>query len=119
MLPEKHKSAFISVINWLLQDNNVLNQLTSDKNYMIDKFISIIIEFTELFRTFSNTINDSDLKIGIDDSCVFDFFKRAENTKKDIINTLDNSTSDLFDFLIRHSFAQINDKKSIVKKDSE
>ena len=97
----------ISAINWLLQDNFAVNQLTSDKNYMIDKFINIIIEFTDLFRTFSDTVNNSDLEQGIEENDVFKFYKKMEASKKELINIIDNSSSNLFGFLIRHSSSEV------------
>ena len=107
MLPEKYKNELISAINWLLQDNFAVNQLTSDKNYMIDKFINIIIEFTDLFRTFSDTVNNSDLEQGIEENDIFKFYKKMEASKKELINIIDNSSSDLFGFLIRHSSSEV------------
>lgn len=108
MLPKKHKNELISAMNWLLQDNYAVNQLTSDKNYMIDKFINIIIEFTDLFRTFSDTVNNSNIEIGIRENDIFKFYKKMEACKKEIINIIDKSSSDLFGFLIRHSSSEIN-----------
>ena len=108
MLPEKHKNELISAMNWLLQDNYAVNQLTSDKNYMIDKFINIIIEFTDLFRTFSDTVNTSNIETGIRENDIFKFYKKMEVCKKEIINIIDKSSSDLFGFLIRHSSSEIN-----------
>lgn len=108
MLPEKHKNELISAMNWLLQDNYAVNQLTSDKNYMIDKFINIIIEFTDLFRTFSDTVNNSNIETGIRENDIFKFYKKMEVCKKEIINIIDKSSSDLFGFLIRHSSSEIN-----------
>ncbi len=108
MLPEKHKNELISAMNWLLQDNYAVNQLTSDKNYMIDKFINIIIEFTDLFRTFSDTVNNSNIETGIRENDIFKFYKKMEACKKEIINIIDKSSSDLFGFLIRHSSSEIN-----------
>lgn len=111
MLPERHKNELISAINWLLQDNYAVNQLTADKNYMIGKFISIIIEFTDIFRTFSNTVNSFDLKTGIKENDIFKFYKKMEANKKEIIRIIDNSSSDLFDFLIRHSASAIHENE--------
>lgn len=108
MLPEKYKKELISAINWLLQDNFAVNQLTSDKNYMIDKFINIIIEFTDIFRSFSDTVNNSNFEKGIDENDVFKFYRKMESNKKELFNIIDNFSSDLFDFLIRHSASEVN-----------
>ncbi len=107
-LPEKYRHELISAINWLLQDNYAVNQFTTDKNYMIDKFINIIIEFTDIFRTFSDTVNNSDFKEGIHEGDIFKFYKKMESNKNEIISIIANSSSDLFRFLIRHSITEIH-----------
>ncbi len=100
-LPETHKNELVSAINWLLQDNYAINQLTSDKNYMIDKFVCLVIEFADLFHTFSEIVNNSDAE-NINEKQILDFYEKTEYTRKELSRIIDSSSSDLFRFLIRH-----------------
>lgn len=103
ILPEKSRKELITALNWLLQDNFAVNQLTSDKNYMIDKFINLILSYTDMFRCFSDTVSNSDLALGIDEHVIFNFYKQMDKNKKEISNIIETFSSDLFVFLIRHS----------------
>ncbi len=107
ILPERSRKELVTALNWLLQDNFAVNQLTTDKNYMIDKFINLILSYTNIFRCFSDTVNNSDLVLGIDEPIIFEFYKQMDKDKKDLDNIIETFSSDLFSFLIRHSKKEI------------
>lgn len=111
LLPEKDKKDMISVLNWLLQDNFAVNQLTADKNYMIDKFINLIIQFTDIFKSFSDAVNNSNIKDGIDEDDIFKFYKNMEKNKKEAFSIIESSSYDLFNFLIQHSKKETQKRK--------
>lgn len=102
-LPETQKKDLIFSINWLLKDNLAVNQLTTDKHYIVNKFIKIVMVYADLFRTFTDIVNNSDLKNGIETNDVFKFYNKMELNKKELIDIVITSSSDLLDMLIRNS----------------
>lgn len=102
-LPDTYREDLIAALNWLLQDNQAVNLLTSDKHYMLDRFMNLILSFTNLFRRFTDTVNKFDLHTGIDEAAILQYVETMQEEKQEMYQTIDASVSDLFAFLMRHS----------------
>ncbi|MEG1441457.1 MAG: hypothetical protein RSC29_02225, partial [Oscillospiraceae bacterium] len=72
-----------------------------------DKFITLIISYTDIFRTFSSTVTKSNVTTGIEEFEIFEFYKQLDKNKKELTNNIECFSSDLFGYLIRHSKKEI------------
>lgn len=102
-LPAGKRGALITVFNWLLQDNDALNQLTTDEHYLINRFINLILAYIDLYKKFTETVRGSDVPAGVEEAEIFRFYKAMEQDKQTLYHNIETTCSDLFGYLMRHA----------------
>ncbi len=101
ILPDAKRKELVTALNWLLQDNCCVNDFAADKDYLIDKYISLTLNFTHIFQEFTRVL----LTVGgeINGETIYNFFTEMEKDKNDISKTVATATNELLQFLLERS----------------